>query len=122
MNVLAEFSVVFITTFVVASGVMQVMMITDPQTVCEKLLDLDDCIMYSSVLNASGSIVGEAMKESISNHSRLTIMLLPVPFSNKSVVLATAIGSDMVAIVEKTKVLCTSPVLFPNEVLTPNIG
>jgi hypothetical protein len=113
---------VFITTFVVAFAVMQVMMKTDPQTVCERLLNVDDDIIYSSVLNASGSIVGEAIKESISSHSRLTIMLLPVPFSNKSVVLATAIGSDIIAIVEKTKVLCDSPLLFPNEVLTSNIG
>jgi len=90
---------------------MQLTMKTDPQTVCEKLLDVDESIMYSSVLNASGSIAGEAMKQSICNHSNLTIMLLPLPFSNKSVVLATVIGSDIAAIVEKTNGLCASPVM-----------
>jgi len=95
---------------------MQVMNETDPQNVCEKLLNLDDHIMYSSLLNTSGSIVGEAMKQSISNYDRLTIMVLPISFSKNSVVLAAVVGSDVKAIVEKTKGVLTSPV---SSILTP---
>ncbi len=88
----------------------------DAQSMCERLLNLDDTIMYSGYLNASGSMVGEATKNSISAHERLTIMVLPIHPSNSSVVIATAIGSNITAVVEKTKAVLASrsptPLLF----------
>ena len=87
---------------------MQVLSKNDPQSTCESLLDLDAKIMYSSYLDVSGSILGEAIKNSIVVHNRLTVMVLPVSPGKESIVLATEIGSDLTRIVEKTKGLLAS--------------
>ncbi len=90
---------------------MQVLNVNDdPQSTCESLLDLDAKIMYSSYLDVSGSIMGEAMKNSIVIHNRLAVMVLPVSPGKESIVLATEIDSDLTGIVEKTKGLLASRV------------
>ena len=87
---------------------MQILKKSDPQSTCENLLDLDAKIMYSSYMDVSGSIVGEAMKNSIAIHDRLTVMVLPISPGKESIVLATETNSDLTEIVEKTKGLLAS--------------
>ena len=82
---------------------MQALDEVDVQSSCRRLLDLDEGIFYSSFLDSFGSIVGEAMKDSIAVHDKLSIMILPVKSRNGSLVLATTTGSNLVAIIEKTK-------------------
>ncbi len=82
---------------------MQVLQKLDPQSICENLLNLDAKIMYSSYLDVSGSVAGEAIKKSIVNYESLTITLLPISFGGESIVLATETNSDLAAIVKGTK-------------------
>jgi hypothetical protein len=89
---------------------MQILNKNDPQSTCESLLDLDAKIMYSSYLDVSGSILGEAIKNAIVVHNRLTVMVLPVSPGKESIVLATEIDTDLTRIVEKTKGLLASRV------------
>jgi len=87
---------------------MQVLKKADPQSTCESLLGLDSKIMYSSYLDVSGSIMGEAMKKSIVIHDRLTVMVLPISPGKESIVLATETDSDLTEIVGKTKGILAS--------------
>jgi hypothetical protein len=89
---------------------MQVLKKIDPQSTCESVLGLDAKIMYSSYLDVSGSIMGEAMKNSIVAHDRLTVMVLPISPSKESIVLAAETDSNLTEIVEKTKRLLASRV------------
>jgi len=82
---------------------MQTLDEANAYTECKRLLDLDDGIFYSSFLDTSDSIVGEAIKESIAAHDNLSIMILPIRSRNSSLVLATSPGSNLTAIVEKAK-------------------
>ena len=87
---------------------MQLLTEVDIQLACDRLLETDERIMYSSYLNGSGSIVGEAMKESITSYDELTIIVLPISPRKDSLVLAIMIGSDLAEIVTKTKTILAS--------------
>jgi hypothetical protein len=82
---------------------MQVLKKVDPQSICESLLNLDSKIMYSSYLDTSGSIAGEAIKASIVNYDKLTITYLPMFSGGESIVLATETNSDLATIMGRTK-------------------
>jgi hypothetical protein len=84
---------------------MQTLVAPDAQTTCDELLNLDGKIMYSGFLDESGSMVGEATKDSISSYDRLTVMVLPINSSKSSLVLAAVSGSDLTNIVERAKKL-----------------
>jgi hypothetical protein len=82
---------------------MQTLGEVDAQTTCKQLLDLDEEILFSGCLDGLGVMVGEAMKDSISAHARLTVMVLPLHHNDRALVLATAVDSDINSIVQKTK-------------------
>jgi hypothetical protein len=86
---------------------MQVLRKVNPQSTCESILDLDHEIVYSSYVDVSGSIVGEATKVSIASYNRLAIMVIPIP-SGDSLILATVVGSNIAKIVEKARRLLIS--------------
>jgi len=87
---------------------MQLLTEVDVQLACDRLLEIDECVMYSGYLNSTGCLVAEATKLSISNHDKLTIMVLPISTRNDSLVLATLIGSNITEIVGKAKKLLAS--------------
>jgi len=78
---------------------MQVVRKLDAQSTCERLLNLQPDIVYASYLNATGSRVGEAIKNSIVDFKRLTVIVLPLHRGKETLVLATRIGSDLNEIV-----------------------
>jgi len=83
---------------------MQVQREIEIRSKCEAILSADESILYSSILDSTGSVEGEAMKKLISAYDRLTVMVLPINnCSNRSVVIATTLGTDLTAIVQKTK-------------------
>ena len=82
---------------------MQTLDDIDAQSACEQILNLDDHILYSGFLNTQGSVIGEAIKDSISAYDRLSVMVLPAHPRNSSLILATISSSNLSAIVEKTK-------------------
>ena len=77
----------------------------DPQSVCEKLLDLEPEVLYSSYLNSTGSRIAEATRSSITNFERLTITVLPLHPGKESLVLATPTDSDLHEIVARAKMI-----------------
>jgi len=102
MNLLAKLSSVFITIFIVAPG-MQRLIESEAQSTCDRLLDMDERLMYTGYLNSSGSTMAEAMRNSVSNYDRLTVMVLPLSSRRDSLVLASIVGSDLISIVENVK-------------------
>jgi hypothetical protein len=84
---------------------MQTLDEIDAHSTCKQILGLDDGIYYSSLVDSAGSIVSEAIRDSIVTNDRLSIMILPLKSTNESVVVATSIYSNLAAIVEKTKSL-----------------
>ena len=82
---------------------LQIVREFDPQWVCEKLLTLDSKILYSSYLDSTGTIAGEAINSLIGFYDELTVMVLPLHPDKGSLVLVTPIGSDLTEIVTKAK-------------------
>ena len=82
---------------------MQTVTELSPQGICERLLELDSNLLYSSYLDSEGRRVGEATKDLIKMYEALTILLLPLRRELGSLVLATPIGSDLTEIVTKAK-------------------
>jgi hypothetical protein len=75
----------------------------DAQSMCERLLEMDHRVMYSSFLDARGSIIGEATRNTISNCNFLTIMYVPIGPGKDSLVLATLVGSELSPILQKAR-------------------
>jgi hypothetical protein len=84
---------------------LQVMRDLGAQSICEKLLDLEPEVLYSSYLSASGFRVAEAIKSSIANFEKLTVLVLPLHLGKESLVLATPIDSDLKGIVARAKLI-----------------
>jgi hypothetical protein len=82
---------------------MQTVRELSPQVVCERLLELDSNLLYSSYLDSEGRRVGEATKDVIKMYKVLTVLLLPLRHELGSLVLATPVGSDLTEIVTKAK-------------------
>jgi len=81
---------------------------SDAQSTCERLLDMDKRLMYSGYLDSTGSTLAEAMRDSVSNYDRLTVMVLPLDSKKHTLVLASVVGSDLISIVENAKKLLDS--------------
>jgi hypothetical protein len=65
------------------------------QAICERALASDSRIKYSSYISSDGSRVGESMNESIVDHDKLTVMVLPLRPSSDVLVLAASPGSNL---------------------------
>jgi hypothetical protein len=89
------------------TGSLQVIQELDAQSICEKLLDLEPEVLYSSYLSSSGSRVAEATRGSITKFERLTVMVLPLLPSKESLVLATPANSDLSGIITRAKQILT---------------
>ncbi len=90
--------------------------IDDRQYECDRLLEMEPKIFYSSYLDESGSRLGEAIRNSISRCERLTMIVLPLHLSKESLVLVVSTDCDLTKIVEKTKKLFSvfpaNPLIF----------
>ena len=82
---------------------MQVLRKIDAQSICERLLNLEPEILYASYLNATGSREAEAIKNSIVDFERLTIIVLPLHPGKETLVLAARTGCDLNEIVATAK-------------------
>jgi hypothetical protein len=82
---------------------MQAAREANPQSICERLLNLDSRILYSSYLDYRGQRIGEAIKSLIGLYDELTVLVLPLHPSEDALVLAAPIDSNLSDIVTKAK-------------------
>lgn len=83
---------------------MQVAREVSGSSICEKLLSLDDGkILYSSYVDASGSVVCEATRNSIVGYDRLTVVVLPLHSGVESLTLAIPVNCDLKGIIAEIK-------------------
>ena len=82
---------------------MQIMAEANGQAICERVLAADSEIKYSSYVSADGNRLGEAIKESIVDHERLTVMVLPLGQSCDVLVLAASPGCNLSKVLSNAK-------------------